>query len=130
MILIIFSNNYYKFIIIPSHLTSTAEPYPPSNLKLDVDGSTLVATWTEPFSLEGVEISYVLSVTNTVTGANQTIVVNITNYTFTNSFSGGVSDCTEYSFKVYSRNDYSDSESGIREKKAIPTGNNVTNLPY
>ena len=64
-----------------------------------------------------------MSITNIVTGANnQTIVINVTSYTFTKPFSEGVAACEQYSFEVYSRNDYSNSESGMKEEKAIPMG--------
>ena len=42
-----------------------AEPKPPTNLMLAVDGMNVVATWIEPFSLQGEKIFYIIvSITN------------------------------------------------------------------
>ena len=88
---------------------------------MSVDGLNLVATWTEPFSLEGEDITYNVFITNTVTHAYKETVVNETTYALTESL--GERDCAEYDFNIFSRNDYSNSTTGINQTKAVPTGN-------
>ena len=99
----------------------TAEPHPPSNLVLEVDGLNLVATWTEPFSLEGEEISYVVTVTNKDSGAAAvSITLNETTYFFMKPF--GAHNCEGYLFTVFSRNNFSQSITAVNETGYIPAG--------
>ena len=95
-------------------------PYPPSELNVSVDGLNLVATWTEPFSLEGEDITYNVFITNTVTHAYKETVVNVTTYALTESL--GERDRAEYRFTIFSRNGYSNSTTGIKGMEAVPTG--------
>ena len=97
----------------------TAEPHPPSNLNLEADGQNLVISWTKPFSFEGEEISYVVFIINIATGSIEEITLNMTRYDFeqpTNSH-----DCAEYQFAVFSKNDFSKSNTSINGTEYIPT---------
>ena len=80
-----------------------------------------MASWKEPFSLEGEEISYIVSITNFDTGANMIQNVKLTTYTFSPS-TDVERNCTEYQFTILSRNGYSMSNYAVSEKKNIPTG--------
>ena len=91
-------------------------------MSVDADGLTLVASWGEPFSLEGEELSYVVSITNTATGAQTEVNVTTTRYVLREPI--GERDCAEYEFTVFSENSYSRSQSGVTGRNHIPTGNN------
>ena len=84
----------------------------------------LVATWSEPFSLEGEELSYVVSITNTVTGAQKEVTVNTTRYVLSEPI--GERDCAEYQFTIFSKNSFSKSRNGTIGRNYIPTSNYVT----
>ena len=99
----------------------TAEPFPPSNPVVDVDGLNLVVTWTEPFSIQGEEIYYVVSITNMATRENREFNVNTTSYVLSEPF-GDQRNCEKYEFSVFSRNGFSKSMSGISARRFIPTG--------
>ena len=98
----------------------TAEPHPPSNLNLEADGRTLVISWTRPFSFEGEELSYVVSITNIATGSIEEITLNMTRYDFEQPTDSH--DCVEYQFAVFSKNDFSKSSTSINGTEYIPTG--------
>ena len=105
---------------------TTAEPHPPSNLVIEVDGPNLVATWTEPFSLEREEISYVVTVTNKDIGATAVkITINVTTYIFMKPFDAH--NCEEYLFTVFSRNDFSESITAVKKTARILTGKSECN---
>ena len=87
-----------------------------------MDGLNLIATWTEPFSLEAEEISYVISITKTATGITEEHTVNVTRFVFTAP--AGPKSCQEYGISVFSKNDFSKSISGVFKKRNISTGNN------
>ena len=91
-------------------------------MSVDADGLTLVASWDEPFSLEGEELSYVVSITNTVTGAQTEVNVNTTRHVLHEPI--GERDCAEYEFTVFSNNSYSRNQNGVTGRNHIPTGNN------
>ena len=122
---------YVQFKFVCSFITfffpHTAEPYPPSNLDIKVDGLNLVAEWTEPFSLEGEQLSYVISITNRGTRMHEEVNATMSRYIFTKPISE--LDCTEYEFRVYSRNDYSKSTNAISGRKNIPTGKQSMHVP-
>ena len=106
-----------------SNCPHTAEPHSPSNLDIAVDGLNLVATWTEPFSLDGEEISYVISITNMATGSSEEHTVNETRFIFSRAASQR--DCQEYEFTVFSQNSFSKSNDSVSGKRNFPTGNNA-----
>ena len=81
----------------------------------------LVATWSEPFSLEGEELSYIVSIMNVVTGDQKEVTVNTTNYVLSEVM--GERDCAEYHFTVFSRNSFSTSQNGVTGVNYIPTSN-------
>ena len=98
----------------------TAEPRPPSNFNLKVNGLNLVVSWTKPFSFEGDELSYVVSITNIATGSIEEITLNMTRYDFEQPTDSH--DCVEYQFAVFSKNDFSKSNTSINGTEYIPTG--------
>ena len=98
----------------------TAEPNPPFGLNTAVDGLNLVLTWREPFSLEGEELSYVVSITNTVSSDKEEVTVNTSRYALTEPI--GERDCAEYQFTVFSKNDFSKSINAVTGRANIPTG--------
>ena len=93
-------------------------------MSVDADGLTLVASWGEPFSLEGEELSYVVSITNTATGAQTEVNVNTTRYVLHEPIGEISRNCAEYKFTVFSKNSYSRSQNGVTGRNHIPTGNN------
>ena len=97
-----------------------AEPNPPVDMNITVEELSLVATWNEPFTLEGEELLYIVTITNTASGVQEEVTVNTTRYAFSKSF--GERDCAEYQFTVFSENDYSKSMINVSEWKNIPTG--------
>ena len=101
-----------------------AEPNPPANLNITANGLNLMATWSEPFSLEGEKLSYVVSITNTarLSGVQTKITVNTSRYVLTEPIAIGDRDCAEYQFTVFSKNDYSISNSSINGNRNLPTG--------
>ena len=111
---------FYSFTHLSLHYTHTAEPNAPTDLNIAVDGLNLVVTWKEPFSLEGEELSYVLSITNTASGVQIEVAVNTSRYVFTELI--GERDCAEYQFTVFSMNSYSESNEFTSGRKNIPTG--------
>ena len=104
-------------IIISIH---AAEPHPPSNLNLVPDGLSLVVSWKKPFSFEGEELSYVVSITNIATGSIEEIILNVTTYDFEQPTDSH--DCVEYQFAVFSKNDFSKSNTSINGTAYRPTG--------
>ena len=86
-----------------------------------MDGLNLVATWNEPFALDGEELSYVISITNTASGVqNEVTAVNTSRYVLIEPI--GERDCAEYQFVVFSENVYSRSKTNISGLGHIPTG--------
>lgn len=98
-----------------------AEPNPPVDMNITVEELSLIATWNEPFTLEGEELLYIVTITNTASGVQEEVTVNTTRYAFSKSF--GERDCAEYQFTVFSRNSYSSSQIGVTERIHIPTSN-------
>ena len=99
----------------------SGEPAPPPSVTVDADGLSLVATWSEPFSLKGEQLSYVVSITNTATRAQEEFNVSTTRFVLSEPI--GERDCAEYQFTVFSRNSYSSSQIGVTERIHIPTSN-------
>lgn len=91
-----------------------------------MDGLTLVAAWSEPFSIRGEELSYVVSITNIDVGMVNEVIVNTTNYTLTKQ--DGQHDCAEYQFTVFSKNGYSRSINAVSGREKFPAGN-IIHLP-
>ena len=88
-----------------------------------MDGLNLVATWTEPFSLEGEEISYVVTVTNIDSKTvSVEYMINVTRFVFTQPVGGHGRNCKEFVFTVFSRNDFSNSITTVKGAKHIPSG--------
>ena len=85
-----------------------------------MDGLNLDVTWTEPFSLQGEEIYYVVSITNMATRENREFNVNTTSYVLSEPF-GDQRNCEEYEFSIFSRNGYSRSNTSVTGMKPIPT---------
>ena len=79
-----------------------------------------MATWSEPFSLQGEELSYVITVTNTASEIQDEVTVNTTRYVLSEPI--GERDCAEYQFTVFSKNDYSISMTSVDGWKNIPMG--------
>jgi hypothetical protein len=99
-----------------------AEPNPPVDLKITVEGSTLVAIWSKPFSIQGEELSYVITIMNTANGIQDEAVVKSTNYTLSVNEPIGERNCAVYMFTVFSSNSYSKSSTGVSGYENIPTG--------
>lgn len=99
----------------------SGEPAPPPSVSVDADGLSLVATWSEPFSLKGEQLSYVVSITNTATRAQEEVNVSTTRFVLSEPI--GERDCAEYQFTVFSRNSISRSQIGVTERIHIPTSN-------
>ncbi len=101
------------------------EPYPPYDLTILVNGLSLVAMWSEPFTLRGEELSYVITITPldlvAIGGMVEEVIVNATNYTLTRQ--NGQHDCVEYQFTVYSKNGYSRSSNAVSRSERFPAGN-------
>ena len=87
-----------------------------------MDGLNLVATWTEPFSLEGEEISYAISAVSNSGATVEEVTVDTPTYVFTGPTTGP-RDCAEYTFSIFSNNNFSKSVTGLSGRKNIPTGN-------
>ena len=104
----------------PLPYTHIAEPNPPTGLNIVADGLDLVATWDEPFSLEGEELSYVITIMNRGNIAEDDITVNTTRFVI--SEPTGERDCSEYVFTVFSKNGFSKSVNAITGRANIPTG--------
>ena len=84
---------------------------------------SLIVTWTEPFSLEGEDISYVVFISNRKSRVVQEVYVHSTRYVFNELESfGAVRNCAEYDFTVFSKNLYSLSLNGVSGRRIIPTG--------
>ena len=108
-------------------LYNIAEPNRPVGLNTTVDGLNLVATWSEPFSLDGEELSYVISITNTASGYQKEVITgNTSRYVLIEPI--GERDCAEYQFVVFSENGYSRSKTNITGRKHIPTGTIKTSM--
>ena len=99
----------------------SGEPAPPPSVSVDADGLSLVATWSEPFSLKGEQLSYVVSITNTATRAQEEVNVSTTRFVLSEPI--GERDCAEYQFTVFSMNSFSPSQIGVTERIHIPTSN-------
>ena len=101
-----------------------AEPNPPVNLSITVDGLSLVATWSEPFSLEGEQLSYIIFITSSsdlIQDAEVSVNESQYEYVFSESIEG--MDCTQYiMFTVFSENEYSRSIANVSERKSVPKG--------
>ena len=88
-----------------------------------MDGLNLVATWTEPFSLDGEEISYIITVANIDSKTvSVEYMINVTRFVFTQPVGGHGRDCKELIFTVFSRNDFSNSIATVKGTKHIPSG--------
>ena len=98
----------------------TGEPNPPFNISIKPGGTNLVAMWSEPFSLEGEELSYVVCITNTASGVRKEVTVNTSTYVLTEPLQER--NCEEYRFTVFSKNDYFTSNSSVNGYQSIPTG--------
>ena len=107
-------------MFIKLYSSNSAEPNTPTDLNITMDGLNLLATWREPFSLEGEELSYVIFITNIASDAQDNVIVNTTRYALTQPF--GERECEEYQFTIFSKNDYSISSSSVNGSKKIPTG--------
>ena len=79
---------------------------------------SLVATWCEPFFLQGEKLSYVILITGS--GDLMQDEVNKAKYVF--SEPTGKMDCAEYMFAVFSKNNFSKSMTSISGWMNIPTG--------
>ena len=79
-----------------------------------------MATWSEPFTLEGEELSYVITITDTASGVQDEVAINTTRYVLSELRREGV--CAEFQFTVVSKNDYSISMTNVSEWKNIPIG--------
>jgi hypothetical protein len=97
-----------------------AEPNPPTGLMLNPEGLALVATWEEPFSLEGEDLSYVITIMNRGNVVQDGITVNTTTYVLSEPI--GERNCSEYAFTVFSENSFGRSRIGITGVENIPTG--------
>ena len=86
-----------------------------------MDGTNLVATWREPFFLQGEQLSYVIIINKTESGIITDIAVNTTGYVLTEPIDGK-RDCSVYLFILYSKNAFSRSKTGISRQEHIPTG--------
>ena len=89
-----------------------------------MDGLSLVATWSEPFSLQGEELSYVIFITGSG-NLMQNFSVNETEYEYFFSEPIEEMDCIQYiMFTVFSENEYSRSIANVSERnsKSVPTG--------
>ena len=82
--------------------------------------------WSEPFSLEGEELSYVISITNQAGGMAKEIIVNTTNYILTKQNDYGQGNCAQYQFTIFSKNGYSRSNNAVSGRKEFPAGNPYT----
>ena len=89
-----------------------------------MDGLSLVATWSEPFSLEGEELSYVIFITSSGNLIqDDEISVNETEYEYVFSEPNEEMDCAQYiMFTVFSENEYSRSIANVSERKSVPKG--------
>ena len=79
----------------------------------------------EPFSLEGEDLSYVITIMNNGNVVEDGVTVN-TRYILSEPI--GERDCSEYIFTIFSENSYSKSRNGITGRANIPTGR-LSNLP-
>ena len=98
-----------------------------------MDGLSLVVTWSESFSLQGEELSYVIFITGSdKLIRNDEVNVNETEYKYVFSEPVGEMDCTQYiMFTAFSENGYSRSKANVSEWKNIPTGTaHNTENPY
>ena len=89
-----------------------------------MDRLSLVATWSEPFSLPGEELSYVIFVTsNSDLIQDDEISVNEIEYEYVFSEPIEGMDCTQYiMFTIFSENEYSRSIANVSERKDVPKG--------
>ena len=81
-----------------------------------------MVVWSEPFSLKGEELSYIITITNTANRVQEEAVVNSTIYTFSIDEPIRERDCAEYMFTIFSNNSYSKSSTGVSDYENIPTG--------
>ena len=82
--------------------------------------------WNEPFSLEGEELSYVISITNRAGGMAKEVIVNTANYILTMQDDYGQGNCAQYLFTIFSKNGYSRSSNAVSSRKEFPAGNLYT----
>jgi hypothetical protein len=87
-----------------------------------VEGLTLVAIWSKPPSLEGEELSFIITIVNTTNGIQEEATVNSTKYTLSVDEQIGERDCAVYTFTVFSSNSYSKSSTSVSGYENIPTG--------
>jgi hypothetical protein len=87
-----------------------------------VEGLTLVAIWSKPPSLEGEELSYIITIVNMANGIQEEVTVNSTEYLLSGNEPIGERDCAVYMFTVFSSNSYSKSSTGVSGYENIPTG--------
>ena len=80
-----------------------------------------MATWSQPFSLQGEELSYAISVTNLDSGMVKEVIVNTASYTLTEQ-DHGQHNCAQYQFTIFSRNGYSRSSNAVSGRKEFPAG--------
>ena len=81
-----------------------------------------MAIWSKPFSLEGEELSYIITIMNTANGVQEETTVNSTIYAFSVNEPIGERDCAVYMFTVFSNNSFSKSSTGVSGYENIPTG--------
>ena len=112
----------YRDTVIIAIFLPVAEPNPPVDLNITVEGLILVVFWSKPFSLEGEELSYIITITNKANGVQEEAVVNSTIYTFSINEPIRERDCEVYMFTVFSNNSYSKSSTGVSSYENIPTG--------
>ena len=87
-----------------------------------MEGLILVAVWSKPFSLEGEELSYIITIMNTANGVQEEATVNSTKYAFSVDEPMRERDCAVYLFTIFSNNSYSKSSTGVSGYENIPTG--------
>ena len=89
-----------------------------------MDVLSLVATWSEPFSLQGEELSYVIFIAGSGNLLqDDEVSVNESEYEYVFSESIEEMDCAQYIiFTVFSENEYSRSIANVSEWKNVPTG--------
>jgi hypothetical protein len=81
--------------------------------------------WSEPFTLRGEDLAYVITITPldlvAIGGMVEEVIVSATNYTLTRK--NGQHDCIQYQFTVYSKNGYSRSSNAVSGRGRFPAGN-------
>ena len=105
------------------------QPYPPTNLTIEVDGLNLVVLWSEPVSLHGEQLSYVIIIR--LKQERTQVVVNNTRYYVVNEISS-MRDCAEVEFTVFTRSSPFEilSATGAGGKKHSHKYGVITNILY